>query len=151
MIRLSFYLASILLILDAKTSTDTKIKHTSSELSSYGKSYEEINKKMEQNAIEVSKHKNEISIQQKHLTIIKDELSTKENSYEENIKQLKELKNIQSSLKKNGDTLEEDLVFTIAQSVSLSMILEEKYSATKESLIESEVLKIMLKNAKSKI
>ncbi|MDD5156694.1 peptidoglycan DD-metalloendopeptidase family protein [Sulfurimonas sp.] len=151
MIRLSLCLMSILLLLDAKTSIDNKIKHTSSELSSYGRSYEEINKKMEQNAIEVSKHKNEISMQQKHLTIIKDELSTKESSYEENKKRLKELKSTQDALKKNGDILEEDLVFTIAQSVSLSMILEEKYSATKESLMESEVLKIMLKNSKSKI
>jgi len=49
------------------------------------------------------------------------------------------------------DKLEQDLAFTIAQSVSLSVILEEDFSANENSLIEEEVLKLMLKNSKNKV
>jgi len=49
------------------------------------------------------------------------------------------------------DKLEQDLAFTIAQSVSLSVILEEDFSANENSLIEEEVLKQMLKNSKNKV
>lgn len=151
MMRGAILLMAVILLLQAKTSVDSKIKHTSSELNSYGKTYEDISKKMGENAEDIMRHKNEIGMQQKHLLDIKEELSHKESSYEENIRQLKELKNAQAILKKNGDALEQDLVFTIAQSVSLSIMLEEKHSVNQDSLIEFEVLKVMSKNAKSKI
>ena len=47
--------------------------------------------------------------------------------------------------------MEEELVFTIAQSVSLSVILEEEIAASEESIVEIEVLKAMLKNSKKNV
>lgn len=151
MIRLFviFFLTSLLL--EAKTSVDSKIEKASSEIGSYAKTEEAISKKMDETANAIRAHEKEIATQQERLKKLKEELLEKESSYEENVKLIKELKSSQEILKKDGDALEEELVFTIAQSVSLSVILEEEYSASEESLMEYEVLELMLKNAKEKI
>jgi len=151
MIRLLIIFFLTCLFLEAKTSVDSKIEKTSSEIGSYAKTQEAINKKMDETANAIRAHEKEIAAQQEHLKKLKDELLEKESSYEDNIKLIKELKSSQDILKKDGDELEEELVFTIAQSVSLSIILEEEYSASEESLIEYEVLELMLKAAKEKI
>ena len=151
MIRLLITLFFVFLHLDAASSVDSKIKKTSSTISSYSKNHEDINKKMLNNAKEIIKQKKAILIEQKHLKKLREELLEKEQNYKENLVLLKELKEIQTRLKKDGDRLEEELAFTIAQSVSLSIILEEEYTASQESIIEFEVLKLMLKNAKIKI
>ncbi|OHE15446.1 MAG: peptidase M23, partial [Sulfurimonas sp. RIFOXYD12_FULL_36_11] len=139
------------LLLQAKTSVDNKIEKTSSEISSFAKSHEDINKKMDETAAAIILQEKEVQKQEEYLKKLKDELSEKENSYQENVKELKELKSSHDKLKTDGNKLEEDLVFTIAQSVSLSIILEEEYSSNEESLIEYEVLERMLKDAKSRI
>ncbi len=152
MIRLFFifFLASILL-LEAKTSVDANIKKTTTKLSSFSKNYSNINKKMAKTAKAILKQKRSIIKQQKYLDNLKKELSEKESSYSANTVQLKGLKKTQNSLKSRQEKLEEELVFTIAQSVSLSVILEEEISASQESLVEFEVLKVMLKNSKKKV
>lgn len=151
MIRLFviFFLTSLLL--EAKSSVDSKIEKASSEIGSYAKTEEAISKKMDETANAIRAHEKEIATQQERLKKLKEELLEKESSYEENVKLIKELKSSQEILKKDGNALEEELVFTIAQSVSLSVILEEEYSANEESLMEYEVLELMLKNAKEKI
>lgn len=136
---------------DAKTSVDSKIAKTSSEISSIAKSHEDINRKMDETAKAIMVQEAEIDKQQEFLKKIQEELEQKESIYEENSKELKELKSSQSKLKQDGNKLEEDLVFAIAQSVSLSIILEEEFSASEESLMEYEVLELMLRDAKSKI
>ncbi|MCW8894892.1 peptidoglycan DD-metalloendopeptidase family protein [Sulfurimonas sp.] len=151
MIRLLIISILSFLLLEANSSVDTKIKKTSSKISTYKKDYNNLNKKMDQNAKAILKQKKEIEIQQKYLKELKEELESKANSYKENITQLKVLVDLQNSLKQDGNKLEEELAFTIAQSVSLSIILEEEYTANEESLIEFEVLSLMLKNAKAKI
>ncbi|MCF6340811.1 MAG: peptidoglycan DD-metalloendopeptidase family protein [Sulfurimonas sp.] len=151
MIRLFITLIFIALSLGASSGTESKIKKTSSNISAYSKNQEKINKKMSQNAKAILRQNKTILKQQRYLKKLKKELLAKEKNHKENKYLLKELKNSQSILKEDGDSLEEELVFTIAQSVSLSIILEEEYSANEESLIEFEVLKLMLKNAKIKI
>ncbi|MCW8954973.1 MAG: peptidoglycan DD-metalloendopeptidase family protein [Sulfurimonas sp.] len=151
MIRLLIISILSFLLLEANSSVDTKIKKTSSKINTYKKDYNNLNKKMDQNAKAILKQKKEIEIQQKYLKELKEELESKANSYKENITQLKVLVELQNSLKQDGNKLEEELAFTIAQSVSLSIILEEEYTANEESLIEFEVLSLMLKNAKAKI
>ncbi|MCF6310068.1 MAG: peptidoglycan DD-metalloendopeptidase family protein [Sulfurimonas sp.] len=151
MIRLLIIAVLSFLLLEAKSSVDSKIKNMSSKISSYSKNHEKINKKMAQNAKAILKQKKEILIEQIRLKKLKNELLDKEKNYEKNTLLLKELKNSQIILKKDGDSLEEDLAFTIAQSVSLSIVLEEEYSSSQESIIEFEVLKLMLKNSKAKI
>lgn len=151
MIRLLIVSFLAFLFLEAKTSVDSKIEKTSSKISTYDKSYQNINKKMDENAKAILKQKKEIQKQQEYLKKLKEELADKANSYKDNIEQLKVLVTLQKDLKNEGDKLEEELAFTIAQSVSLSVILEEEYTASQESLIEFEVLQLMLKNAKEKI
>ncbi|MBE0514786.1 peptidoglycan DD-metalloendopeptidase family protein [Sulfurimonas sp.] len=151
MIRLFLLFSLAYLCLDAKTSVDTKIAKTSSEISSFAKTQEDINKKMNETAQAIIKQRREIAQQQEHLKRLKEELLEKEGSYGENAKELEELKSSQQNLKKETQELEEELVFSIAQSVSLSIILEEEYSASAESMMEYEVLELMLKAAKEKI
>lgn len=151
MIRFLIIFVLAYLHLEAKTSVDGKIKNTSSEISSYDKNYKSINQKMSENAKAILKLKEDISEQQKHLSSLKTDLEDKESVYQENTQKLKELINNQNILKKDGDSLEQELAFTIAQSVSLSIILEAEYTASEESIMEFEVLKLMLENAKQKI
>lgn len=151
MIRLFLILILASTILFAKTSVDANIKKASNKLSSFSKSYTNVNKKMAKTAKAILKQKKEIETQQKHLDSLKKELALKENSYNENKTQLKDLKKVQSNLKSTQEKLEEELVFTIAQSVSLSIILEEEIAASQESLMEFEVLKVMLENSKKRV
>jgi len=147
-----FILSFILLFgtLHVNANTDSKIKNTSKKLESYSKTYSSINKKMSNNAKAILKQKKEIQKQEKHLKKLLVELKEKESDYKENVKQLEEFKKNQKILKKNQDKIEEELVFTISQSVSLSVILEEEYTVSEKSLIEFEVLQQMLKNSKIK-
>ena len=54
-------------------------------------------------------------------------------------------------MKKKQAKIEEKLVFLIAQSVTLSIMLEEKQSTNSDALIEFEVLQSMLDNSKKKV
>lgn len=134
----------------ATSSVDKKIRKTSSKLHLYSKNYQDINKKLKSTATAILKQKAELSRQIHYLNGLKSELSKKEINYDENTKQLKMLKKAQKSLKEKQDALEEKLVFVIAKSVSLSIVLDEKYAQNAQSLIEVEVLKQMLKESRKK-
>lgn len=151
MIRLFILFSFICLFAEAKTNVDTKIEKTSSEIGSYAKTQEAISRKMDETAEAILRHERDIKTQQESLKRLKDELVEKESSYDTNVKEIKELKTSQDGLKQNGNALEEELVFTIAQSVTLSIVLEEEFSASQDSLIEYEVLESMLHSAKIKI
>ncbi|MDD2790366.1 MAG: peptidoglycan DD-metalloendopeptidase family protein [Sulfurimonas sp.] len=135
----------------AKTDIDSKINKTSTELDSYSKNTLELNKKMDQTASAILIQKKELEKQNEYLEKIKAELKEKESSYSDNIGELKALKSSQGTLKSEQDTIEEDLVFVIAQSVSLTVILEEDYAINADSLIEFEVLKKMLDASKIRV
>ncbi len=143
-----FFISSLLF---AGTQTDRKINKTHSKLNSYSKNYANINRKMQRNAKAILKQKRQLNKQIKYLDSLKKELLSKEVNYDENIKQLQTLKKSQKSLKEKQNSLEEKLVFVIAQSVSLSVVLEEKYPENEESLIQVEVLKTMLKSSQEKV
>jgi len=119
-------------------------------MSSFSKNYSNINKKMAKNAKAILKQKKELEKQNRYLKKLKQELGIKESSYKENTIQLVQLNGYQSELKKEQDSIEEELVFVIAQSVSLSVILEEDYAVNAESLIEFEVLNNMLSASKKR-
>ena len=150
MIRLYFVLIFIFSFVNIYATTDVKIKKTSDKLKSFSKTYSSINKKMSNNAKAILKQKKEINKQEKYLQKLLLELGEKENEHKENIEKLKDFKKNQKTLKKNQNEIEEELVFTISQSVSLSVILEEEYTVSEKSLIEFEVLQQMLKNSKLK-
>ncbi len=150
MIRLFLVFALIFSLLDAKTDIDTQIKQTSKRLSSFSKSYTSINKKMSQNAKAILKQKQAILKGQKEIEDLTSELKEKESKYKENIVTLKKLEVTQKDLAKEQQKIENELIFTIAQSVSLSVILEEEYAVNEKSLIEFEVLKEMLNRSKAK-
>lgn len=151
MMRLFAFLVLISLVVSAATSIDKKIKNTSKKINKYSVTHKNISKKAAQNAKAILKQKKEILAQEKYLKALKEELENKESSYVDNTNKLKKLKESQRSLKKKSEKLEEELVFTIAQSVSLSVILEEEYTSSEESMIEFEVLQAMLKKSKEKI
>jgi len=151
MILKFFILILFVISLDANSNIDTKIKKTNNKITSFSKTYYKINKKMANNARAILKQKKQILKQQKFLKELRIELKNKENKYSLDIKRLKNLENSKLSLNKNRDKLEQDLAFTIAQSVSLSLILEEDYISGEESLMEYEVLKLMLKNSKNMV
>lgn len=151
MIRLFLLFLIVFISVEAKVNIDSKIEKTSSQIGTYAKTQEAVSKKMDETAQAIIKHEKEIKAQEETLKRLKEELLEKESSYGSNVKEIKELKTSQNSLKQNGDALEEELVFTIAQSVTLSIVLEEEYSATQDSLIEYEVLENMLRSAKAKI
>ena len=148
--RLFLAIIFIFVSLSAKKDIDAQIKNTSTKISSFSKTYSSINKKMAQNAKAILKQKKEILKQQKYLQELQAELGEKELVYKANTIQLSELKQKQKKLSKIQDKIEEELVFEIAQSVSISVILEEEYMVDSESLIEFEVLQSMLKASKEK-
>ncbi|MBA3026350.1 MAG: peptidoglycan DD-metalloendopeptidase family protein [Sulfurimonas sp.] len=151
MIRIFLIFIFVVVGLNAKNDIDSKINKTSSELDSYSKDTSELNKKMDETAKAILIQKKELEKQNEYLKKLKDELTEKESSYSDNLGELKALKESQGTLKSEQDTIEEDLVFVIAQSVSLSIILEEEYALSSESLIEFEVLKKMLDASKLRV
>ncbi|MEA3331853.1 MAG: peptidoglycan DD-metalloendopeptidase family protein [Campylobacterota bacterium] len=150
MMRYFFLLIFIFVSLDAKESINKQIKNTNTKISSFSKIYSSINQKMAKNAKAILKQKKEILQQQKYLEKLQSELKEKELIYKSNTSQLQELKKNQKTLSKVQEKIEEELVFTIAQSVSISIILDEEQRVDSDSLIEFEVLKQMLKASKER-
>ena len=150
MIRLLLALILVLSFINAKDDINKKISKTNSKISSFSKNYTKINQKMAKTAKAILKQKKELLEQNKYLKELAEELKVKEGSYKDNTAQLKELNSYQVKLKKEQDKIEEELVFVIAQSVSLSVILEEDYAIDAESLIEFEVLNSMLSASKKR-
>ena len=150
MIRLLVALILVTSFLNAKDDINKKISKTNSRMSSFSKNYSNINKKMSKTAKAILKQKRELEKQNRYLKKLKKELGIKESSYKENSTQLVQLRGYQSELKKEQNSIEEELVFVIAQSVSLSVILEEDYAVNAESLIEFEVLNNMLNVSKKR-
>jgi septal ring factor EnvC (AmiA/AmiB activator) len=137
-------------VLFARAEIDSKIKKTSTILNSCSKDYVNINKKMAKTAKEILRQKAKLMQQIEYLKKLQNELASKEKTYDENTKQLRELKNAQNILQEQKQKLEEELVFVIAQSVSLAVILEEEYPENEDSLIQVEVLKAKLKTSQEK-
>lgn len=148
--RLLFIGICFVLVSTLGASVDSKINKTSSKLHKYSKNYSTINKKMSNTAKAILKQKKELQKQKKYLERLKKDLSIKELSYKDSTKQLIELRASQKALKTKQNKIEEELVFVIAQSVSLSVVLNEDYSTSEESLIAFEVLKSMLASSKIK-
>jgi murein DD-endopeptidase MepM/ murein hydrolase activator NlpD len=150
MYRLLLLFVFLFASLYAQGEIDRKIKKTSSKLHSYSKNYSSLNKKMARTAKAILLQKKELIKQDAYLEKLQKELRNKENSYELNTKELQYLKSVQRKLKERQNRLEEELVFVIAKSVSLSVILDEEYPANEKSLLEFEVLKSMLKESQQK-
>ena len=150
MIRLFISLLLLLNIAYAKENINKKIKSTSSQINSFSKNYTSLNKKLAKNAKEILRERLKIEKQTKFLQNLKAQLSQKELSYKENKSQLKDLKIYNEKLKKEQNEIEQELVFVIAQSVSLSVVLEDEYAVDEKSLMELEILKAMLKSSKQK-
>lgn len=130
---------------------DAKIQKTSKQLDSYTKNYSKINRKMARTAKAIILQKREIEKQKKYIKKLQEELESKAQNYKQSGLKLQELTKTQQTLKKKAQKIEEELVFVVAQSVSLSLILEENYKTDPDSLIEIEVLKAMLASTKQKI
>ena len=150
MIRLLIALLIPFLLLVAEDTINKKIKLTNSKISTFSKSYTTLNKKLAKNAKAILKQRLKIQKQQKFLQDLILQLSQKELSYKDNTSQLEKLITHNEKLKKNQNAIEQELVFVIAQSVSLSIILEDEYAVDENSLIEFEILNEMLKASREK-
>jgi len=150
MIRLIILFFIVVTLSFAKGDTDKKISKTSHKISATSKNYSKINKKMAQNARAILKQKRSLVKQNRFLKNLKAELKLKELSYKDNTSQLKLMKKSQAKLKEKQDVLEEKLALVIAKSVSLSLILDEDSAKDEDSLIEEEILKVMLIKEKKK-
>ena len=150
MIKFSLVLLVCFYTLLAKNDIDTKIKATNKQISSFSNNYTKLNKQMARNAKAILQERLKIQKQQKFLKNLISQLSDKELSYKENKIQLTSLIILNEKLKKEQNIIEEELVFVIAQSVSLSVILEGDYSSDEQSLMEFEVLEKMLAASKAK-
>jgi murein DD-endopeptidase MepM/ murein hydrolase activator NlpD len=105
---------------------------------------------MADNAKQILEQKKEIYKQQKYLKQLQEQLSQKEQSYQSNTKTLTKLKEEQAKLQKSQSEIEQELVFTIAKSVSLRVIIDENAASGESALIEVEVLKAMLEKTKQR-
>jgi len=105
---------------------------------------------MSNTAKAILKQKRSLVKQEKFLKALKAELALKELSYKDNTIQLKEMKKSQEKLIEQQSDIETKLSFVIAKSVSLSVILDEEFTEDEESLMEFEVLKVMLQKEKAK-
>lgn len=150
MIKVFIVLNLFFFLLAAQEGIDKKIRSTNSKISTFSKNYSSLNQKMAKNAKAILKQRLEIEKQQKYLKELEVQLSDKEQSYKENKVQLSGLAQNNEKLKTAQNTIEEELVFVIAQSITLSVILEDNYSVDEESLMEFEVLQTMLEHSKEK-
>lgn len=151
MIKILLVLLLINLSLVSKDDIDAKISKTSKEIKNFSNNCDSINTKLENNAKEILEQKKRILEQQKYLNELKDELSDKEKIYQNDSQELQTLNIEQKKLQKVQDEYEQDLVFSIAKSVSLSIILEQSMTKSQDSIIEVEVLNAMLKRTKEQI
>jgi len=150
MIRLVLILALLFSTTYAKESTDKKIDKTTSKIKESKKNQTSVKKKMAVNAKAILKQKKEIRAQNAVLEKLSLKIKAKEENHKENRLKLKKLTKNQNKLKNTQDALEEELMFTIADSASLTVMLEDDVALNAESLIEKEVLQSMLDASKKK-
>jgi len=150
MYRIGLLFFLLFSLLHAEVAIDKKIKTTSSKLNSYSANYQKLNKKMAQTANAILLQKKKLMQQNRYLQNLKEDLKNKESIYSTSTKTLLSLQKKQKLLKQKQEKLGQDLVFVIAKSVSLSVMLSDEYPVNKESLIEFEVLKSMLQKSKQK-
>lgn len=93
----------------AKSSVDDKIQKTSSEIGTYAKTQEQINKKMDETAKAILEHEKEIAQQQLTLKKLQEELVEKEGDYGANVQEINSLKTVQEDLKKTAMHLKRNL------------------------------------------
>jgi murein DD-endopeptidase MepM/ murein hydrolase activator NlpD len=150
MIRLVLIFSLLFMGAYAKESTDKKINKTTLKLKKSKKSQNSINRKMALNAKAILKQKKEIREQNRFLKKLSLKIKAKEQTHKENLLKLKEFSKNQNELKNRQNAIEEELVFTIAQGVSLTVMLEGDVALNTDSLIEKEVLQAMLSASKKK-
>ncbi len=147
-----FFLSIIIITYSfAATNVDTKIKKTTKVLHSYSKDYKELNKKLAKTAEAILSLKKKTLKQQRMITQLEKELQDKSTVYRTNQEQLLGLQKVQKRLRSDSNTIEEKLVFAIAKSVSLSVLLNEQYTKNVDTIIELEILKAKLYEYKKKI
>ncbi len=146
-----FWLLLFSAVLFGAQNLDIKIKQTSKQLNGFSKDYKRLNRKMAKTAEAILKQKKQIAKQEQTIRQLEKELAEKSSSYKESKKQLNSLKTKHRSLKKKESELEQELVFAIAKSVSLSVLLDKGFAKNTDSIIDLEILKAKLKFYKANI
>jgi len=150
MIRLLLLLIFTTSLFAIKDDINQKINKTNTKLNSFSKNYSLLNKKMIKTADAIMRQREEVNKQARYLKKLKQQLKKKEKSYKKNNKKLDLLNTSQKKLQMKQMKIEEKLVFFIAQTITLSIIIEEEPAADSNSIMEFEILKSMLESSKKK-
>jgi len=151
MIRVVFIFFIFIGTIFGSTSVDKKIRKTTKVLHNYSKSYKELNKKMAKTAEAIIRLKKKIASQKQTIAKLEKELQEKSAIYKASQEELLELQKLQKKFKSSSSEIEEKLVFAIAKSVSLSVLLDEQYMKNIDTVIELEILKAKLSHYKNEI
>lgn len=120
-------------------SIDTKINKTNKKLKKFDKTYSNVHKNLAKTAKKIIREERTVLKQEKKLQQLQLELSLKEEKYQENSQELKDLKGSQTQLQQTQEKLRQDLAFMLAKNVSLSLILDDEKAKNDEALITEEV------------
>ncbi len=125
--------------LNAKATIDSKIKYTSNKLKKFDKTYSKVHKNLASTAKKIIEQERVILQDQKKIQELQLELSLKEQKYQENLQELKVLRQSQENLEKTQEKLRQDLAFMLAKNVSLSLIMDDEKVKNAQGLITEEV------------
>lgn len=147
MTKIFVFICLLVTLIYAQSNIDAKIKNTNSRLKNFSSNYSTLNKKMADTAKAILEQKQEILTKEKYIGNLTSELKEKESSYNANKLLLQQLSSSQTKLKSQQSKLEDELISTIAKSVSISVILEQKNAKDVQSIMELEILRAMLKKS----
>ncbi|MDA3945856.1 MAG: peptidoglycan DD-metalloendopeptidase family protein [Helicobacteraceae bacterium] len=136
-------LLSLLLIvftIAAEADVSKQIQQTSKKLGTFDQKYSNLHHKMSNTAKAIKLSEQELLEQEKAITRLSQKLEVSQEKYEENRKELLELKDTQQKLQAKQDLIENELIQSIAQNISINTLVKEKYAVTTESIISEEIM-----------
>lgn len=138
-------------LLSAKSDIDQQITKTSSQIESFDKKYSTLSVRMARNAKEILHEKRTILKQQRQLQKLMLELGAKEKDYDSHKADLEKAKKSRNIIGDEQEQIEHDLIFAIASSASLSMMLDDERVISADALMTEEVLKNLSQQTQQEI
>lgn len=126
--------------LAAKEDVSKQIKKTSTEIQRFDKKYSNLYKKMSKTAKAIQKSERDLAEQEKNIRRLSDQLERSQISYETNRKELLELKDKQQLLQGKQGLIEQELIKSIAQNISIDALDKDKHAVTTDAVITEEIL-----------
>lgn len=137
-----FLLVFVLLVSSAAAKQDVakQITKTSKEIKSFDKKYSNLHKKMAKTAKAIIQSESDLAKQERDIAQLSKSLEESKTKYEANSKDLFALKEKQLLLQGKQGLIEQELIRSIARNISISSLVKDKYTVTKEAIITEEIL-----------